>query len=452
MAVQIVVAPDKADVTAIGVSTGGNTAGNTGLRSGTIVFQGTNNITLSQSTAAGNNATIVVSGPTTFAQFTGGFSTQGNTAGNTGLVTGQLLLVGGNSITLSGSTAGANITITISGPTTVAPAQFTGGFSTQGNTSGNTGMVTGQLLLVGGNSVTLSGSTNAGSITITISGATTAAPPAQFTGGFSTQGNTSGDTGLVTGQVLLIGGNSITLSGSTQGGSITITISGATTAAGGGAPTLNFYNNQEAGTMNTASSLPINNLKFWPVVNAGVFPGNMTPSTVLLNLSFNMSNTTASTEAFTYTFSLGFFTISASSTLNLIFSASSTFAATANSSNSSFLHGPRWLSFHSSLFNVQPTFSQTEYIAGIWYNTSGTSHAFSAMGARFMTSDIRSGTMGVGTTTGNQTWGWHPWVGSFTQTFTSGMPSSIHISNISKQGNNPQLVPHIILNNLMATF
>jgi hypothetical protein len=49
-------------VSAIGVSTGGNTLGNTGTTNGTIVFAGIGNITLSQVTAGGNNATISISG------------------------------------------------------------------------------------------------------------------------------------------------------------------------------------------------------------------------------------------------------------------------------------------------------------------------------------------------------------------------------------------------------
>lgn len=49
-------------VLAMGVSTGGNTAGNTGTRTGTIVFQATDNITLSQITGAGGVHTLQISG------------------------------------------------------------------------------------------------------------------------------------------------------------------------------------------------------------------------------------------------------------------------------------------------------------------------------------------------------------------------------------------------------
>jgi hypothetical protein len=56
--------------------------------------------------------------------------------------------------------------------------------------------------------------------------------PAQFSGGNSNLGNTQGDTGVVTGRLVLVGTNNITLSGSTNAGSMTISISGGAGAAG----------------------------------------------------------------------------------------------------------------------------------------------------------------------------------------------------------------------------
>lgn len=86
----------------------------------------------------------------------------------------------------SGSIAGTNFSIdgagaisvglsagslVISAPNTVALTQFSEGLSNIGNTAGNTGVVTGQVVWAGGNNITLSGSTNAGSMTITASAA-----------------------------------------------------------------------------------------------------------------------------------------------------------------------------------------------------------------------------------------------------------------------------------------
>lgn len=139
-----------------GVSTLGNTAGSTGTTVGTVVLVGGNQITLSQSTNVGSSATITISGRD--AIFGAGISTGGNTSGTSGTNTGTLVFAGGNNVTLSQATGAGGNTITISAPNMVSSA----GVSTQGNTAGNTGLVTGSLILAGSNGVTLSQSTVAG--------------------------------------------------------------------------------------------------------------------------------------------------------------------------------------------------------------------------------------------------------------------------------------------------
>jgi hypothetical protein len=67
------------------------------------------------------------------------------------------------------SVGGSNGSWIISAPGTVALTQLSVGISTGGNTVGTTGLATAQLVLAGGNNVTLSGSTNGGSMTITVS-------------------------------------------------------------------------------------------------------------------------------------------------------------------------------------------------------------------------------------------------------------------------------------------
>lgn len=105
-----------------------------------------------------------------------GISSNGNTAGSTGLVTGtavRLMLVGGNNITLSQSSNGASATVTIIGTSGGGGAgSNTLGMSNLGNTSGTTGVVSDtavRYLLAGGNGVTLSQSLNGASGTVTIS-------------------------------------------------------------------------------------------------------------------------------------------------------------------------------------------------------------------------------------------------------------------------------------------
>jgi hypothetical protein len=202
----------------IGVS-GGNTSNTSGVVTGEFILAGGNNITLSASTGAGGVMSVTVSGAN---EMPLGISNIGNTSGSSGLMTGQLVFAGGNNVTLSQSTvAGQSATMTIS-----AAPEMPVGISNIGNTSGTSSMLTGQLVLAGGNNITLSLSTVAGqSGTLTISAPNFATAAAAMGAGVSTGGNTLGNTGTVTGQLVLVGGNNITLSGSTNAGSITVTIS-----------------------------------------------------------------------------------------------------------------------------------------------------------------------------------------------------------------------------------
>lgn len=228
-----------------GVSSGGNTAGTTGTVDTQIVFVGGSNVSLSQS-INGGSATVTINAATAGG---GGFqsagiSTQGNTSGTTGFASSQILLVGGANITLSQSINAGNVTLTISGG--AGGAGYTAGDSTGGNTSGDTGAVTGRLILAGGNNITLSGSTNAGSMTLTISG------PTGGGAGMSTQGNTAGTTGTVGAQLIFVGGSNISLSQSVNGNSATLTINAAT--AGGGQTAISgIANSQTTYTSGTVS-------------------------------------------------------------------------------------------------------------------------------------------------------------------------------------------------------
>src|SRR4029078_7407561 len=101
----------------LGVSTGGNTSGNTGTTNGTVVLEGIGAVTLSQSTDAGSQATIRISVANGI--FGAGVSTGGNTSRTTGTVTGTLVLAGGNNITLSQSTDTGGAAVPISCPDAV---------------------------------------------------------------------------------------------------------------------------------------------------------------------------------------------------------------------------------------------------------------------------------------------------------------------------------------------
>jgi hypothetical protein len=111
-----------AQALSIGVSTGGNTAGNTAVSTGSrFVIVGSGDITASQATAAGAT-TVTLSGGAAQA-LSIGVSTGGNTSGDTTVNTGsRLVLAGGNNITLSQATAAGATTISISGPNTAGAA------------------------------------------------------------------------------------------------------------------------------------------------------------------------------------------------------------------------------------------------------------------------------------------------------------------------------------------
>jgi hypothetical protein len=218
----------------IGVSTGGNTAGTTGTTQGTYVLAGGNNVTLSQSTAVGSLATVTISAANSATVVSGiGVSTGGNTAGDTGTRLGTYVLAGGNQITLSQSTAAGSLaTVTVSG----RDAVFGAGVSTGGNTAGDTGTRTGTLVFAGINGITLSQATAAGGATITISGGGAGTVVSAI--GVSTGGNTAGDTGTTVGTYVLAGGNQITLSQATAAGSLaTVTISARDAVFGAGVST-----------------------------------------------------------------------------------------------------------------------------------------------------------------------------------------------------------------------
>lgn len=158
-------------------------AGTTLAAGGQVVFSNSNNITFGL-TGRTVTASAAAAGVTAVSGL--GVSTLGNTSGDTGTTIGTIVLAGINHITLSQSTAVNAATITISG----RDAIFGAGVSTGGNTSGTTGTQTGTLVLAGGNNITLSQATDPSGLTVTISGVSQSTGPAAIAAG--TQTATSG--------------------------------------------------------------------------------------------------------------------------------------------------------------------------------------------------------------------------------------------------------------------
>lgn len=196
----------------VGIS-GGNTAGLTGVVSNQVVFAGGNAITLSGSSNAGG-ATITIGGATAapgIVQFSGG-TTSNNLA--------TLVFSNSNAVTfgLNGGTLTASFS-TGAGAGVSNATIYVGGNSTGQSTSSTFPLS--NLTLVGGGLISIGESLGS----IQISGPSTAVLT-QMSVGFSTDGNTASNSGVVTGLVDFVGAGNITLSGSTNGGSMTISING----------------------------------------------------------------------------------------------------------------------------------------------------------------------------------------------------------------------------------
>lgn len=272
-----------------GVSTGGNTLGNTGTQTGSVIFVGTNNITLSVGTAAGGAQTITISGPTTAAQ-----TVQTQASGNiprTGFTTAA---TAGSVLAGTHDTAGLNLGVpawlTTTPAQTVQP-NIAQGISNTGNTAGNTGTASsGMMVFAGSNMITASMSTAAGQSTLwfnatqsvqtqasgnivgsgftttTTAGSVmvgthnsaglslgvpnwlTVAAGGAFSAGAST--DALGTTGLVNAQLVFFQGANVSLSQSVNGQSASLSISAA---AGGGGVTGSWWQPEVWGSMGSTS-------------------------------------------------------------------------------------------------------------------------------------------------------------------------------------------------------
>lgn len=210
----------------VGMSTLGNTAGTAGIASNQLILAGGNNITLSQSTGAGGN-TITVSAAAQTAQTQSNI--QGIIAGGSTNRTGDISFANSNGVTfgLSDNTLTASVAAGGGGGVALANSQTT---YTSGSVnliaSGGVGInsTTGQGMVISAPQVSslsatgaLSLSTNSNTISIGV--------PA-FSAGVSSNSTVSN-------QLILAAGNNITLSQSTNASGATISITGG---AGAGNP------------------------------------------------------------------------------------------------------------------------------------------------------------------------------------------------------------------------
>lgn len=200
-----------------------------------LILTGGNNITLSQSTNA-TGATVSISAANQTAQTQSNI--QGIIASGSTNYTGNISFANSNGVTfgLSNNTVTASVAAGGGGGIALANSQ----------TSFTSGTVN---LLEGGGAITIASTTGqkynfsvpatsslsvTGALSISRNGSTVSIGAPAFSVGMSTIGNTSGTTGTVSNQLILAGGNNITLSQSTGVGGNTISIIGGAGGGGGG--------------------------------------------------------------------------------------------------------------------------------------------------------------------------------------------------------------------------
>lgn len=254
-----------AGVFSLGVSTGGNTAGNTRVDVGRFVLAGGANITLSQATAANALNTIsIVGGAGGGAESNWHHLLGANTAGNT-TASGTTIGLSGINMTLSGTngsvinlsvpatsslSATGIVSISVNGSTISVGAGLMPVYATSNTTQSSSGSLSAHSLLVHGAGGVSVGVSNG---SLVISGG---AGGGGFTGGMSNIGNTAGTSGTVQSQMLVVGGPNITVSQSINGNSATLSISANAPGAAAENNWFNFSGDTAGNT--TASGSTIN--------------------------------------------------------------------------------------------------------------------------------------------------------------------------------------------------
>ncbi len=313
-----------------------------------------------------------------------------------------------------------------------------------GNTAGAGALVSsGTMTLVGGNNVTLFQNDNA--IFVSAGNQTV---QTQNVHNVTLDGNTAGVMAQISsGTMTLAGGNNITLS---QNGNA-VTIAGA----GGAAMTLSRYQNMDRGTSTLLA--PPFGVPFLQRLNQenDLFAGNMTANTVLFNFSGSSSSSNHTLAAHTLSLLVGIYqpVATANTVLTLVNSASISFGSNATMSVVPYYQGNRWMSIHSSQWSSPPAFTQGgDYVFGVLFRSSGTRLAsLSMVGQNYMNTNVRSGFIGVSSTTGNVTLPhgnyWNAMLGSASSGTYTALPTAISGDQVTRANATAVFIPHVILNN-----
>lgn len=146
---------------------------------------------------------------------------------------------------------------------------------------------------------------------------------------------------------------------------------------------LSHWNNFAPEASTGLAALPLASMWLFPVPCDQAFPGNMTLGTLKLGMSMSNNVTSGSgASSFASTVRFGLYTLANSTLLSLINSVSAVFTKAASSNNSAFVHGPRFLTVHSSQWSTQPVLQGSHYWMGVLVSTGNTAHgaSFQAIG------------------------------------------------------------------------
>ena len=266
----------------VNITLGGNTAGVLSLVStGTLFLAGGNNVTLSQN---GNSVTISAN--------TAAAANLSISAGTTSGAFGGVTFANANNVSFGLN----NGTITA----TASQSVQTAGVYLFGNTTGQSSSNTYDVRSL---SISASGLVSAG-----FSGASLliSSPPTQFVGvGISTAGNTAGITGVQSQQLVLVGGNNVTLSGSAAGGNGTVSINVPSQTV----QTIGLYGSSQTYGQSSSSTYDARSIT---VVGQGAVNIGMSAGSLLISVAtnataggniFGVGNTTGQSSSSSFVFS-----------------------------------------------------------------------------------------------------------------------------------------------------
>lgn len=286
-----------------------------------------------------------------------------------------------------------------------------------------------------GANITMAGTLNSNGLSLSVSAATIAPAPIVISAGAS--------SGSISSVVFSNSNNhSFGLNGST------ITVSKGNDRVSYFDNMGQFGNSAQAAMVMKA--MQASTLWIFPLTPGDVFPGDITASTVYLNMAISGSTNTMS-SAQTSNFTFGVYTISANQT-QLALASSATYNFSTNAGNANFstnYAGNRFLAFTKNNWGgaTEPVFSQNvKYFGAFLWSSAGQVNnvSNSVFGNFAFMSMARSGT--IGASTANSTWfGLYPAMGHYSAN-TVALPASIGISELNKQVSSFNFMPHVILN------